>query len=277
MNTFLSQRTRCLANALTRPKDRFANGNGIALDPSPIPATSQDQRSKKAIVRDVRQKLKAVLIIVSRTIGAARTVFVARIDEPPLMRRVLAHIQFPTPSTAEALPSEVRLTSQTLLSTLPSSNHFLLLPPAIKSYKPYVDLESLSSHKEPRFSAGLTEWFENAMGHVQSSITTWLSELTTIRELWELRGWCRKWLDADRGLETSERASIIGLVDLICRQRAIELWKTALSSIEAAFRDRLESALSTLGELAGQESLGELATFWWRFMTHRCLFRCSTN
>ncbi|KIP05345.1 hypothetical protein PHLGIDRAFT_128964 [Phlebiopsis gigantea 11061_1 CR5-6] len=255
LNTFLSQRTRCLATALARHKDRFANGNDSALDISSAHATSQDRRSRKTIVRDVRQKLKTVLNIISRTVGAARTVFISSSKEPPLMRRVLAHIQSPTPTTTEDLPPEVRLTSQTLLSSLPSSNHFLLLPPAIKSYKPYVDVESLSSQKEPRFSASLTEWFDNALEHVHSSITTWLSELTTVRELWDVRGWCREWLDADRDLKTSEKVSINGLVDLICRQRAVELWKTVLSSTEAAFRSRLKSALSELGEPAGQDSL----------------------
>lgn len=258
LNTFLAQRSRCLTAALARPKDRLVNGNGNALDTSLVQAGSLDKRSRKAIVRDVKQRLKTVLDIVSRTLGSARTVFIGEPEHLSLMQRVLTYIQSPSPAASDDLPSEVRLTSQILLSSLPSSNHFLLLPVTIKSYKPYVDIDSLSSQKGVHFAVSLAEWFDTSMQNIRASMISWFAELTTIRELWESRTWCRKWLRANQGLRPDENASVNTSIDMICRQRAVEIWKAVLTSTEVVFREHLDSALSELGQAAGQDSLGKL-------------------
>lgn len=227
LNTFLAQRSKSLTTALARPKDRLTNGN--ALDNISSAPGTQLKRSRKAELRDIRHRLKTVLEIVSRTLAAGRTIF---LDEPALMQRVLAHIQAPGPVSFDALPPEVRLTSQALLSSLPSSNHFLLLPASIKSYKPYVDVESLSSPKSGRFVSSLTEWFYTAMHSIQSAMVSWFSELNSIRELWETRIWCRTWLCTAEGFHVSEKESINASIDSICRERAAEIWKSILSSTD---------------------------------------------
>lgn len=258
LHTFLAQRNRCLSTALLRHKDRLPNGYGSAPEVPSSPAGTLDHRSRKAETRDVRQRSKAVLEVVSKTLGSARTVFLGEADQPPLMRSVIAHIQASEPLSHEDLPSEVRLTSQTLLASLPSSNHFLLLPTTIRGYKPYVDADSLSLEKRTRFSKSLADWFENAMQNIRTAISSWVADLTTISELWETRAWCRKWIRTSRGLQADEKASVNAAVDTICRARAIEIWETVLTSIDLSFHEHLGSALTELGQPSGADTLGGL-------------------
>lgn len=257
LNTFLAQRTRCLTTALARSKDRLPNGNGSAAELSLAHTVASDGRSRKIVIRDMRHRLKTVLEIVCKTLGSSRDVFLGGSEKPPLMRQVLAHIQAPVPSSSDDLPSEVRLTSQALLSSLPSSNHFLLLPSTVKSYKPYVDVDSLSSQKEARFAKSLEGWFATSMETVRSAMTSWFAELNTIRELWEMRAWCRQWLQTTQGAQREEKAALHACIDEICRLRAVEIWKSVLSSIDAAFREHLDSALSELKQTSRQHSLGK--------------------
>ncbi len=66
------------------------------------------------------------------------------------------------PPTQNALPAELQLTTQALLMTLPSSTHFMLLPQNLKSYKPYVDLDSSSSRVPPsHLIQKVDDWFKS--------------------------------------------------------------------------------------------------------------------
>ncbi|GJE85819.1 vacuolar protein sorting-associated family 51 protein [Phanerochaete sordida] len=255
LNTFLSQRSRSLTTALSRHKERIPNGNGSAPELSRLESRSTDSQTSKAELRDVRQKSKAVLDIVSRTLGSARAVFLGDANEPPLMQRVITHIHAPVPSSSDDLPSEVRVTSQTLLSSLPSSNHFLLLPEAIKGYKPYLDADSLSQEKQARFSSSLVDWFEGARENLRTAMTSWFANLATVRELWETRALCRKSIRTSQGLNAEEKGLLNGTVDAICRARAEQIWKSMLTSTDVAFREHLDSALTELRQPDGLDKL----------------------
>ncbi|EKM48113.1 uncharacterized protein PHACADRAFT_189255, partial [Phanerochaete carnosa HHB-10118-sp] len=255
LNTFLSQRSRCLTNTLSRHKDRMPNGNGGIPELSLPHMGTMKARIPGAELRDVRQRLKAVLEVISRTLGSSRIIFLGEANEPPLMRRVIAHIQTSMPSSSDNLPPEVRLTSQTLLSGLPSSNHFLLLPATIKGYKPYLDAESLSPEKQARFSNSLADWFGGALQSTRTAMCSWFATLTTVRELWETRTWCRKLIRASSGLHAEEKTVVNGAIDAICRARAVEIWKSVLTSTDAAFHEHLDSGLAELGKPSGGDVL----------------------
>lgn len=244
--TFLAQRTRSLTSTLNRPKDRFLNGNAPEA-----PSSSQAAnvtKSPKVVMRDVRQRLKAVLDVVVRTMGTSRTIFLQRSGyDWPLMHDVLRFVQGEDGTSEKPLPTEVRLSSQTLLTSLPSSNHFLLLPTSIKSYRPYVDGSPLlASEQGDQFSRKLQEWFQKALQSIKSAMESWFAELSTIHDLWEIRRWCLAWLRKTNGLDTRETDEFEAILNAVCRQQAVKIWKSALTSTDEAFRQRLSSSIATV-------------------------------
>ena len=156
--TLLSQRSRTLTSALAEVPANAPNGGHSSQDGTSV-------RSRKIVIRGVRQKLKAVLEVVSRTLGTSRAIFVGSPGEPiSLMQGVLEFIHSDTLQSSSHLPADLRLTSQSLLSTLPSSNHFLLLPSNVRLYKPYVDEGSLAApDTAEQFVRKLEEWFQKAL------------------------------------------------------------------------------------------------------------------
>lgn len=203
-------------------------------------------RSRKIIVREVRQKLKAVLEILSRTVETARAIFIGDTSHP-LMSAVLEHIQADSPQAAFDLSPELRLTSSTLLSTLPSSNHFLLLPSNVRLYKPYVDSGSLSTAETTKQLAfKLNEWFQKSLRQVQQALESWFADLTSVREVWKLRKWASAWISSTEALLAEEKALLYSSLDDTCRQRATSVWKSALASIAADFREQLQKSLRSL-------------------------------
>jgi conserved oligomeric Golgi complex subunit 1 len=200
------------------------------------------------IVRDVRQKLKTVIDVVVRTMGVSRRIFLGQTDEnSPLMYDVLHHIQSEDVSAAKSLPAEVRLTSHTLLTSLPSSNHFLLLPASIKSYKPYLESSFLlAGAQNMEFKTKLEDWFKKALQTIRASMELWLAELDTIRELWGVRRWCKRLLNSAIGLEAGEISQFSDALDSVCRHFAVKIWKTALHSSEMAFREQLAAAIKNI-------------------------------
>ncbi|KAI0706115.1 hypothetical protein BC835DRAFT_1260582 [Cytidiella melzeri] len=252
--TFLAQRTRSLNASLNRTKDRILNGNAID---AASPQDGTNVKSRRVIIREVKQKLKAALEIVVRTMGISRRIFIPQSDgNSPLMNQVLHHVQNNDTISAKTLPAEVRLTSQTLLTTLPSSNHFLLLPPSIKWYKPYIDGSPLlASAQGAQFKQKLDDWFEKAMQNIRTAMELWFAELSTIRDLWELRRWCQAWLQSAEGLDARETGEFRTVLDSVCRQLAVMIWKSALKLSEVAFREHLDSALETIGNSSATGSV----------------------
>lgn len=119
--TFLAQRTRSLTQALNRPRDRSLNGRAPEASRSTRRAGS---KTRKVVIREVRQKLKAVLDVLVKTMGTSRMIFLQQAggESLPLMAGVLRYVQGEDDAVEQTLPPEVRLSSQTLLSSLPASD-----------------------------------------------------------------------------------------------------------------------------------------------------------
>jgi hypothetical protein len=195
--------------------------------------------------KDIRQSIEACLDIITRTVNAARTIFQGQETGTSLMANVLKNIQ-PTanPAGLNALPPELRLSTQLLLSSLPSSSHFLLLPQTIKSYKPYVDLSSTSSTVPPSvLTQRLQDWFQKSSAEFSQALHTWFSKVDGMKEMWKLRNLTRKWLfDAD-GLLEDERRHVHQIVDDACRERLTSIWTAALRNARSGFEQELKTAL----------------------------------
>lgn len=163
------------------------------------------------------------------------------------MQEVLEHIQADVPKSSPDLPPELALTSQTLLSSLPSSNHFLLLPSNVRSYKPYVDGSSLStSGPSGPFRRKIDDWFQNALQQARHALEIWFADLRSIHDVWKIRKWAMTWIYAAAGLQAQERTALSAALDAACQQRATSVWKAALSSAATVFRERMAASLSEL-------------------------------
>lgn len=195
--------------------------------------------------KDIRQSIEACLDIITRTANAARAIFQGHETGKSLMTNVLENIQ-PTanPAGLNTLPPELRLSTQLLLSSLPSSSHFLLLPQTIKSYKPYVDLSSTSSAVPPSvLTQRLQDWFQKSCTEFSQALNTWFSKIDGMKEMWKLRNLTRKWLfDAD-GLLENERRHLHRIVDDACRERLTSIWTAALRNARSGFEQELKTAL----------------------------------
>lgn len=222
--------------------------NGSTATSSKFGANGVPSRSRKVVVREVRQKLKAVLDVVSRTLSTARTIFIEiQGNHSSLMGDVLEHIQTDDSHTVADLPADLRLTTQSLLSSLPSANHFLLLPVNIRTYKPYVDGVSLSSQDiSTQLNRRLDDWFQKALQQVQHALKNWFADLQSIREIWQVRKWFDTWISNADGLREQERVRLGGVLDAACKQRAIAVWNASLDATVTAFTTRLETCLSQL-------------------------------
>ncbi|KAH9932407.1 hypothetical protein B0H21DRAFT_780985 [Amylocystis lapponica] len=239
LSIFLAQRSKALSILLSRTQERVANGH--ASEPS-VRRNKTTNRVRRAL---------AVLDVVSRTMGTARVIFSdqAASDNVCTMRRALQYIQTAQESTASSLPAELRLTTQTLLTSLPSSTHFLLLPLSIRSYKPYVDSASLtSSIPQPQLDKKLDGWFRKASEDVRRTMEKWFSSLENIREVWDVRMAICAWLGAVDGLETHEKAHIKSVVDDVAQRQVHVVWKSALALAEATFREHLAVAVNAFKE-----------------------------
>lgn len=195
--------------------------------------------------KDVRQSIEACLDIISRTVNAARTIFQEQETGKSLMTSVLGGIQ-PTadPAGLNSLPPELRLSTQLLLSSLPSSSHFLLLPQTIKSYKPYVDLSSTSSTVLPSIlTKRLQGWFQKSCTEFLQALHIWFSKVDGMKEMWKLRNWIREWLFETDGLLEDERSHLHRIVDDACRQQLTSIWTTALRNAKSGFEKDLKTAV----------------------------------
>lgn len=241
MAILLAQRSRILGMVVSKPVEASA------------PAKPRSGLSRQGSVRklyaehkDIRQAVEACLDIMTRTIGAARAIFQEReTTGKSLMTSVLENIQ-PTadPARLDSLPPELRLSTQLLLSGLPSSTHFLLLPPAIKSYKPYVDLSSTSSAVLPSvLTKRLQDWFQKSCTEFSQALRAWFSKINGMKEMWKLRNWIRKWLFEAGGLLEDERSHLHRIVDDACRQQLTSIWTAALRNAKSGFEEELKAAV----------------------------------
>ena len=238
---------------LTKPHETVPNGDA---GPSDTAQRKRPARLRKAIVRNVQSKLEAVLEVISSTIGVARHLFLGLSDRDPLLADVLNFIQADSVPATNELPSELKLTTPTLLSTLPSSGHFTQLPPNIKAYRPYIDNGVTSSLSGDTLRSKLQGWFTKAIEDVKAALGKWLSDLHTVTEIWTFRTAILQWLDSSDGLVTNEKTSLVAILDAACLQQASTVWKVTLDSATKEFRDLLTRALSDLKNGTPDSTLG---------------------
>ncbi|KAF8274142.1 hypothetical protein EI94DRAFT_1714815 [Lactarius quietus] len=229
LTIFLTQRARNLQSTLSRSPKSAPNGslaNGSALP-----------KSNKAIVREVREGLEAVLEAIASTVGVARAIFNNRSeDSPSLMSRILFFIQSDIPVPDTSLPPELQMSTQHLLSTLPSASHFALLPSSIRSYRPYVDLSSATSSIPPaQLTLQLSEWFSKAVTGLQNAA----------EEVWAVRSWFDEWLSG-KELEDGEKRGLGEVIDGVAHGQAVKILRRVLGDLQDRFHDELQDALSQL-------------------------------
>ncbi len=234
LTIFLTQRARNLQATLSRSPKSAPNGS--------LPNGSALPKSKKAIAREVREGLEAVLEAIASTIGVARAVFSNRSDDSPsLMSRILLFIQSDIDAS---LPPELQMSTQHLLSTLPSASHFALLPSSIRSYRPYVDLTSATSSIPPaQVALQLSEWFSKAVTNLQNAAEGWFTDLRTLKEVWAVRSWFDEWLGR-KELEDGEKRGLAEVIDGVAHGQAVKILRRVLGDLQDRFRDELRDALS---------------------------------
>jgi hypothetical protein len=255
LSVFLAQRARSLQAALLRSPKSAPNGSSLNGGPT---------KSKKAVVREVREGLEEVFESITSTVGIARDVFRNRgHEDPSLMFRVLSFIQLDVPDRDSSLPSDLQMSTQHLLSTLPSASHFVLLPTTIRSYKPFVDLASAtSSVSSAQLATQLGEWFSKAVAELRGVAKGWFSELRTLKEVWVVRLWFGYWLGTKQ-LEDEERQGLAEVVGDVAHGQAVKILRTALGDLQDGFRDELQNTLSHLRGSTSEALVG---------MSHECLF-----
>ncbi|KAI0278117.1 hypothetical protein BGY98DRAFT_1089631 [Russula aff. rugulosa BPL654] len=244
LSVFLAQRARSLHTALSQSPKSAPNGSSLNGSVHP--------KSKKIVVREVREGLEGVFESITSTVGIARDVFRDRgSEDPSLMFRVLSFIQSDVSDRDSSLPSDLQMSTQHLLSTLPSASHFVLLPTTIRSYRPFVDLASAtSSVSTAQLGLQLSEWFSKAVAELRSVAKGWFAELRTLKEVWAVRSWFRT-----RG---RREAGLAELVDDVAHGQAVKILRTALGALQDDFRDELQNTLSQLRD-STSEALVESA------------------
>jgi len=249
LTVFLAQRARSLHAALSQSPKSAPNGSSLNGSVHP--------KSKKVVVREVREGLEVVFESITSTVGLARDVFRNRGQEDPsLMFRVLSFIQSDVSERDSSLPSDLQMSTQHLLSTLPSASHFVLLPTTIRSYKPFVDLDSTTSSVPcVQLALQLREWFSKAVVELRSVAKGWFAELRTLKEVWVVRSWFSDWLGG-KELEDEERQELAEVVDDVAHSQAVKILRTVLGDLQGSFRDELQNTLSQLRASTSEAVVG---------------------
>ncbi|KAH9858012.1 hypothetical protein C2E23DRAFT_864999 [Lenzites betulinus] len=249
LSIYLAQRTRTLSSLLNR--NASASSNGTATD-SRVNGKSP-HRPRKVVVREAKHNAEHVLEAISRTVCTARLMF-AEVPSGglPMMKEALRFLQTPT-DIAEELPPELQLSTQILLSSLPSSSHLLLLPQNIRSYKPYVDNTSLADPSlQTQLREKLRTWFRKALQELRDALADWFAPLDSVREVWDVRAELLQWLKGADGLDTSERQELETAIDAASLTQATSVWKAALSRLESSFCNAIATATTALTEGTGK-------------------------
>ncbi|KAL5533894.1 hypothetical protein ACEPAG_354 [Sanghuangporus baumii] len=236
LDIFLKQRSRTMQHLYQTIKESWEKH----LDSSSLQAENE-----RKSVWDI---IRSVLGCIVGTVGNARAVFGEGPNESPSMiMLMLASTQSDSPFS---LPQELCLSSQIVISSLPSASHFQALPADIRTYKPFIDLESPSSMvKQDDLNSKLRAWFTKATDHLHESSGSWLSHLQTIKKVWGLRLVAMDWLSASNNLLVPEDTEALSLlVDELCRSRVQALWKAILERISSLFRESLQSMVLAISE-----------------------------
>ncbi|KAH9898216.1 hypothetical protein C8Q73DRAFT_788419 [Cubamyces lactineus] len=252
LSIYLAQRTKTLSTTLARNAPTPANGDASKSKPN----GKAPHRPRKVVVREAKQRTLAALEVVSRTVYTARLVFADPSEtQSSMMKQALQFFQAPS-ETPSYLPSELQLSTQILLSTLPSSSQLLLLPQSIRAYKPYVDGAPLTA---PNLQAQLQDrvggWLTKAIQELRDAMSDWVAPLESVREVWEVRSSLLDWLKSAEGLQPSEQQELGSLIDSVALEQAATVWKTALRRLETSFQEAVSKAADALTENPNKQTL----------------------
>jgi hypothetical protein len=220
----------------------------------------------------VKSIICTALNSISLTVRAARTIYEGD-DQPSLIRRMLEYIQSGSstpPEHSQQLPPELCLTTQTLLTALPSSTHFLLLPADLRTYKPYVDLSSSSSFvSHSHVKQKVDEWFHQSSSSLHTAIDQWFLSLGSIKEIWSVRSSTKKCI-SHSGLKQKETSHLMNILDESCRTRIIRIWKLKLESTLKCFEDDLDSRILSLNDISKSKRIRGWNLF--IFLSHAVIY-----
>ncbi|KAG2155586.1 hypothetical protein DEU56DRAFT_768141 [Suillus clintonianus] len=262
LTMYLSQRTRTVHTLVSKNSTIMAttilNGipttqmNGHPTGVSKLAQSTSIPPNNK--LRDVKSSLLNLVEVISRTVNCARSVFQSqRPTQLALAIRVLEQMHTESPAVSDleiALPSELALSTQTVLSGLPSSSYLVLLPAGIRSYKPYVELSSASSTVPGHFLEDkLRTWFDQSCSILRDSLDRWLLELDNVKSVWNIRSSLRKWL-LKSGLVTTEQTALDTLFEEAVRKRVTTIWTDTVYRAKEQFLKALSSLTSTSGVVA---------------------------
>lgn len=252
LSIFLTQRSKTLASALSRPKE-LANGHANA---APSDHGKTTARARKLILREVKRNLQTALEAISHTLRSARDIFSDTVSgEPGMMQCALQYIQ--DEKAAGSLPPELQMTTRALLNSLPSSAHFSLLPDTIRSYKPYIGATSSSSSvTQSLLQQKLGEWLTRSLETIQAVATKWLASLETVKEVWDIRASSFTIIAKLHGLDPHEQARFRAIVDSLCQQQTVSVWQTALRNTASSFNEHLTSAVQSLKSISEESISG---------------------
>ncbi|PPQ67134.1 hypothetical protein CVT25_005735 [Psilocybe cyanescens] len=234
LSALFLQRSKSLKTLLSRNTEpdssASSHGNGHIPPSQTVP------------VREVTQIMKNAFNTISQTVYTVRTIFEDEPSRPSLIYRVLESIQGESSETddnRQPLPEELRLSTQSLLTHLTSSANFQLLPANLRTYAPYVDLNSSSiSLSQSEFLQKLKEWFTNASAQWHQAAEKWFSGLQSVKDVWTLRNSIKRCIIGS-GLNEAEKQSVVSNLDSLCRQRITEIWQRTLSETEVICKKRL--------------------------------------
>jgi hypothetical protein len=241
LSVLTAQRSRSLKQALTRN-----------LEPAPpvkdIKTGSTDKSRRKVQAHSVRIAINGVLDIISSTLGSARSVFSDQPDASSgFMHHTLNFIEAGGGSSeGSPLPESLQISTGRLLSKM-SSSAPVLLPPAIKSYKPYLDLASSSATVASEELRGrLDEWFSTNLEQLSTTLHTWVASLNSAKQVWLLLSWFRSYVQTSMQLENDEQARLLSTMEGACQKHIVHIWTTALRDMREVFETRLHTALSKM-------------------------------
>ncbi|KAF8973530.1 hypothetical protein BDZ97DRAFT_1648009 [Flammula alnicola] len=241
----LLQRSKTLHSILSWKPDSGSSKQSS----TPSIANGHPPGSVKPVpVRELTQIMKKALSTIAQTVSSARTIFQDQTSEPSLIISVLQSIQedqTESESPSKRLPDELHLTTQSLLTQLTSSANFQLLPPNLRLYKPYIDLNSSSaSLSHSTLSQRLQEWFNASSDQWQHSASKWFSGLYSMKEVWTLRNSIRRYITSS-GLDSTEKNYILSNLDSVCHERITGVWQKTLSDTETKFKKSLREKSSS--------------------------------
>ncbi|KAG2156643.1 uncharacterized protein EDB93DRAFT_1079446 [Suillus bovinus] len=259
LTTYLSQRTRTMHALVSKNATIMTTAT-----PNSIPTTQTNGHplgasklvQSKSIppnnrLQEVKSSLLVLVEVISRTVNCARNVFQSqRPAQPALAIRVLEQIHTESPAVSDSettLPSELALSTQTILSGLPSSSYYTLLPVGIRSYKPYIELSSASSSVPGHFLEDrLRTWFDQSCSILRDSLDRWLLELDSVKSVWNVRSSLRKWL-LTSGLVKTEQTALDTLFEEAVRKRVTAIWTNTIHEAKELFLKALSSLTASSG------------------------------